>query len=227
MGICLSRRNRDAFNTEISVSVDEANYWGHYSYQIEENYFTQERLETKQSIYREKMLAVGSFAPNAWGLYDMHGNVSEWVWDLYEPYTPEAASDPIGSESGTRRVNRGGAWNDFAKNLRSAYRAAAPAESASFAIGFRVPRNARQLDARQVVESNSAQVNETESGRTLIAYFSWGGNTRGIAEEIQRQTGFDLFESNASRPIRTTTTRCLSRRRPIRTCRRVRSWHRM
>lgn len=51
------------FNTETSISVGEANYWGHYPYQIEENYFTQENLETKPEIYREETVAVGSFAP--------------------------------------------------------------------------------------------------------------------------------------------------------------------
>ncbi len=54
------------FSTETSISVDEANYWGHYPYQIEENYFTQENLETKPGIYREETLPVGSFASNRW-----------------------------------------------------------------------------------------------------------------------------------------------------------------
>lgn len=55
------------FNTETSISVGEANYWGHYPYQIEENYFTQENLETKPEIYREETVAVGSFAPQSLG----------------------------------------------------------------------------------------------------------------------------------------------------------------
>ena len=55
------------FHTETSISVEEANYWGHYPYQIEENYFTQENLETRPGIYREQTLPVGSFAPNRWG----------------------------------------------------------------------------------------------------------------------------------------------------------------
>lgn len=51
------------FNTQTSISVDEANYWGHYPYQIEENYFSQENLETQPGIYREETVPVGSFAP--------------------------------------------------------------------------------------------------------------------------------------------------------------------
>ena len=188
------------FNTETSISVDEANYWGHYPYQIEENYFSQENLETKPGIYREETVPVGSFAPNRFGLYDMHGNVSEWVWDAYGAYPAKTQEDPVGAETGERRVNRGGAWNDFAKNLRSAYRAAAPAENASFAIGFRVARNGAALTGEVSEKGNVSERESTQGGKTLIAYFSWGGNTRGVAEEIQRQTGFDLLEITCVTP---------------------------
>ena len=179
------------FNTETSISVDEANYWGHYPYQIEENYFTQENLETKPGIYREETVVVGSFAPNRWGLYDMHGNVSEWVWDGYSAYDAAAAENPTGAAEASQRVYRGGAWNDFAKNLRSAYRAAMQPELAAFNIGMRLVRNAQPGEGTVTMY---APIEATSQSNVLIAYFSWGGNTRGIAEEIQRQTGFDLFE---------------------------------
>ena len=180
------------FNTQTSISVDGANYWGHYPYQIEENYFSQENLETKPGIYREETVPVGSFAPNAWGLYDMHGNVSEWVWDAYGNYAQADAANPTGPEAGPQRIYRGGAWNDFAKNLRSAYRAAMQPELAAFNVGLRVARGA--VAAQGSVTMTGEETDASGSGDTLIAYFSWGGNTRGIAEEIQRQTGFDLFE---------------------------------
>ena len=57
------------FNTETSISADEANYWGHYPYLIEDNYFSQGNLETKPGVYRQTTVSVGSFEPNAWGLY--------------------------------------------------------------------------------------------------------------------------------------------------------------
>ena len=186
------------FNTETSISADESNYWGSYPYLIEDNYFSQGNLETKPGVYRQTTVEVDSFAPNAWGLYNMHGNVGEWVWDFYGSYDTGAQTDPTGPASGTRRVYRGGGWNDFAKNLRSAYRAAAPAGSASFNIGLRLVRNAGAGSGN--VEGISMQTNTSDGGNVLIAYFSWGGNTRGIAEEIQRQTGADLFEITTVTP---------------------------
>ncbi len=186
------------FNTQTSISADEANYWGDYPYLIENNYFSQGNLETKPGVYRQTTVAVGSFEPNAWGLYDMHGNVGEWVWDWYGNYETDVQTDPTGPASGTRRVYRGGGWNDFAKNLRSAYRATLPPDNSSFNLGLRLVRNAGNGSGS--VESSSAQANGQTDGNSLIAYFSWGGNTRGIATEIQSQTGAELFEIQMTTP---------------------------
>ncbi|MDR2733923.1 MAG: formylglycine-generating enzyme family protein [Spirochaetota bacterium] len=62
---------------------------------------------------------VGKKTPNVWGVYDMHGNVLEWVWDWYEEYTG-SATDPFGPSTGSHRVERGGSWYDDARYLRSA-----------------------------------------------------------------------------------------------------------
>ncbi len=185
------------FNTENSISANEANYYGHYPYEIEENYFSQGNLTTKPGIYRGETLKVGSFKPNKLGLYDMHGNVAEWCWDIYAPYDLTAVENPVGPSEGTRRVNRGGAWNDFAKNMRSAYRAATPQENNSFNLGFRLARGAVKIGT---VSTIAEQKKSGSNSKMLIAYFSWSGNTQGIAEEIRKQTGADIFEIEPEKP---------------------------
>ena len=67
---------------------------------------------------------VGSYRPNAWGLYDMHGNVSEWCLDWYDSYDLGKTTDPAGASSGTDRVSRGGSWYFDAQIARSACRGA-------------------------------------------------------------------------------------------------------
>jgi formylglycine-generating enzyme required for sulfatase activity len=96
-------------------------------------------------IYRARTTVVGSFAPNAWGLYDMHGNVYEWCWDWYNAnYGSATASDPavdpLGAASGTSRVIRGGVWVDYGQNLRSAYRGSVSPDSRFNYFGFRLLR---------------------------------------------------------------------------------------
>lgn len=186
------------FNTENSPGAEEANYYGHYPYEIENNYFSQDNLDTKPGEYRQTTVAVDSFSPNKFGLYNMHGNVGEWVWDGYGDYDVQPRNDPVGSNIGDLRVYRGGGWNDFAKNMRSAYRAAISREQGSFNIGIRLVRSAAAINE---IVSSSGEVTENKSGgKILIAYFSWGGNTRGVAEEIQSQTGADIFEIELVNP---------------------------
>lgn len=87
-------------------------------------------------------IAAGSFPPNAFGLYDMHGNVREWTEDLWhESYdsTPTDGSPAI-TGHGSMRVVRGGAWRDGPAILRSAARMRATQSSRNDAIGFRVVR---------------------------------------------------------------------------------------
>ena len=90
----------------------------------------------------EKAAPVGSFSPNAWGLYDLHGNVGEWVQDCWNWNYEGAPESGPAWESGdcSRRVLRGGSWLDFPWGLRSAYRRLETTAFWSSYIGFRVAR---------------------------------------------------------------------------------------
>jgi sulfatase modifying factor 1 len=86
---------------------------------------------------------VKSYPPNAWGLYDMHGNMWEWCQDWYEKYPTFALTDPLGPDSGTRKVRRGGSWFGPGHACRSANRAYAHPGSKFPTSGFRVVREVR------------------------------------------------------------------------------------
>ena len=115
------------FSTGNNLTTSQANYNGNYPYN---NY--------PKGEYREKTTLVGSFAPNKWGLYDMHGNVWEWCSDWYGDYSTSAQTNPQGASSGSFRVYRGGSWLDDAGYCRTAHRIINTPAYRNFYIGFRL-----------------------------------------------------------------------------------------
>jgi formylglycine-generating enzyme required for sulfatase activity len=83
---------------------------------------------------------VGSYLPNAFGLYDLHGNVWEWCEDWFDAgyYGNSPAKDPPGPSGGSGRVIRGGSWDDYRRGCRAAYRNGRTPSARSFSLGFRV-----------------------------------------------------------------------------------------
>ncbi len=128
------------FNTGSTISPQQANFNGRYVYP---------EGEDEEGLYREQTVPVGSFPPNAFGLHDVHGNVSEYVEDCYGSYG-DAPSDGSASEVGwlsladgsggcIDRVVRGGSWRDDPGRIRSANRSYTDG-GGNYTSGFRVVR---------------------------------------------------------------------------------------
>jgi formylglycine-generating enzyme required for sulfatase activity len=118
------------FYTGNCVSTDQANYDAGYPY----------GGCPPNGVFRGATTAVGSFAANDFGLYDMTGNVSEWTWDRYGNYSSRAVTNPRGPDSGENRVSRDGSWEDRASDLRSALRHTYPPSYSSGRTGFRTAK---------------------------------------------------------------------------------------
>ncbi len=117
------------FNTGDCLSTTDANYDGNYPYE-----------GCSKGTYLQSTNKVGSYKANAWGLYDMHGNVREWCQDWYHDSYTGIPTDGKAWESptGSNRVLRGGGWFNFAQYCRSANRGYNAPDYRSYGAGFRL-----------------------------------------------------------------------------------------
>ena len=129
---------RSPFHTGLTITTEQANYDGRYVYR-----YSHPSSFDPDGPYRRRTLPVGSFAPNAFGLHDVHGNVYEWVEDCWHDDYDGAPTDGSAwtdAEDCGERVSRGGSWDDPPRLVRSATRDELDVAEGSEIDGFRVAR---------------------------------------------------------------------------------------
>lgn len=120
-----------AFSFGSTITPEQVNYDGNFPF-----------AGAAKGLYRQKTVPVKSLPPNAWGLYEMHGNVWQWCNDWYGDFSGSAERDPPGPSSGSDRVGRGGCWSNYAGSCRSANRNGSTPGYRDAYLGFRIAAQA-------------------------------------------------------------------------------------
>jgi len=143
----LTRLNEKLANTSMKFSLPTEVQWEYACragttsrYSFADDKASLEEYAWHRGNSGRKTHAVGQKEPNAWGLYDMHGNLWEWCQDWYESdyYGKSPTDDPTGPTAGSQRVIRGGSWNLSPWSCRSADRDGNEPDTRGSALGFRV-----------------------------------------------------------------------------------------
>ena len=125
-----------AFHYGDSLQGGMANFWDNWEYDASIGDIS---VTNPVVPWLSHTTTVGSYQPNAWGLYDVGGNVYEWCRDWYDgTYSSGSVTDPQGPVSGTTRVARGGAWLSRGRWCRSAFRQDSSPSAIGDALGFRI-----------------------------------------------------------------------------------------
>ena len=131
---------------------------------------------------------VGSYLSNAWGLFDMHGNVDEWCLDWLGDLS-NGCTDPKGATSGDRRVARGGHWDSTADGCTSGYRGSYPPTYGNYITGFRIARTLPRVDdGGDLCVGTSIQA---------IVDLSSGTRTAATSETIRYSTSYSTMDGCA------------------------------
>ncbi len=141
----------------------------------------------KEEDEYEEFLPVGQKKPNVWGIYDMHGNASEWCRDFYGNYPTYTVIDPI-CNSGSERVIRGGGGYTFAKYCRSASRSGCNPSYITSNTGFRLA----------LVPDESYNLSETDKNSNSLSQEKTEETGVFSQNEIKKQTSSDEFQINTN-----------------------------
>ncbi len=152
--------SRTTFSFKSPLTIGKANYVG------DRHHFANYSFTDYEKKSPGKSMSVGSFQPNAFGLYDIHGNVSEWVEDSYHDNYKGAPSDGSAWErrNSKKRVVRGGSWNSPSVTLRSSNRQYGT--SGNWNLGFRLVQDISEeveLEARKRFETETAAAKKKQS----------------------------------------------------------------
>ncbi|WP_300452853.1 formylglycine-generating enzyme family protein [Accumulibacter sp.] len=167
------------FSFGANIAPEQVNYHGEYPY-----------AGGRKGLFRGKTVAVASLPANAWGLYEMHGNVWEWCADGYGEYASGPQVDPCAAPDGALRVLRGGSWYDGGWSVRSARRRRSGPGLRNGIVGFRLALGPWQAggagEGRAVTAEPAPETPPSGTGGGGVAR----GGTRRTAHMAQRVMDF-------------------------------------